>query len=306
MKTLLFVDHAFHTSTASSQFFIDLLKRRYDVTIVHIAPPSNMPAETLELAAGVDVVVVWQMDYIAPVFLALGVPTVVVPMYDGSGSMPDLHWLWSSRAQFVNFSFTLHHRIAGLGNRSVLARYFTEPVPEAQRARFDDGLNAFFWQRRPEHGINAPALLRLLDGQIDSMHVHNAPDDADLDMRPYKVASSANCKITQSNWFPTAEGYHEALSRANVFIAPRRAEGIGMALLEAMGRGMLVIATDEPTHNEYIANWVNGILYDPDATPSIVIHGAETMGAMAYETARLGRQQWNLSLIHISEPTRPY
>ncbi|WP_082064352.1 glycosyltransferase [Brevundimonas sp. KM4] len=303
MKTLLFVDHAFHTSTSSSQFFIDLLKRRFDVTIVHINPPSNIAEETILRARSADVVVIWQMDYIAPVFLAIGVPTIVIPMYDGSAAMPDLHWIWSSKAHYVNFSFTLHHRIAGLGNQSFLARYFTPVVAQNERATFESGLKAFLWQRRPEHGINAPAVMKLLDGQIKSLHVHNAPDDPDLDTRPYKVPSNSSCAVTQTSWFPKAADYHAALSQANVFIAPRRAEGIGMALLEAMSRGMLVVACDEPTHNEYIANWQNGILYNPDSSQSVNVSldEARSLGRLAYETAVIGRQNWELQALEILE-----
>lgn len=301
MKTLLFVDHAFHTSTASSRFFTDLLRRRFDVKIAYVDPPSNIAPETLALAASADVVVIWQMDYLAPIFVSLGVPTIVAPMYDGSAAMPDLHWACSAQTQFINFSFTLHHRIVALGNKSFLARYFPTPAPEESRATFDEGLNAFLWQRRPEHGINAPAVLRLLDGQIRSLHVHNAPDVADLDTRPYKVASTPACDVTQTRWFPKAEDYRATLERANVFIAPRRAEGIGMATLEAMARGMLVIAGDEPTQNEYISNWLNGVLYNPDATGTIRIDRdtAEAMGMLAYETVRSGRQQWDLQALEI-------
>lgn len=313
MKTLLFVDHAFHTSTASSRFFTDLLKRRFDVKIAYVDPPSNIAAETLALAASADVVVIWQMDYLAPVFLSLGVPTVVAPMYDGSATMPDLHWACSAQAQYINFSFTLHHRIVGLGNRSFLARYFPSPAPEDDRATFDEGLKAFLWQRRPEHGINAPAVLRLLEGQVRSLHVHNAPDVANLDMRPYKVTSTSACEVTQTKWFPKAEDYRAALGRANVFIAPRRAEGIGMATLEAMARGMLIIAGDEPTQNEYVSNWLNGILYNPDEVQSIRVDkdAAEVMGMLAYETVRSGRQQWELqaldilALVESGPPTEP-
>ncbi|MET3781265.1 hypothetical protein ABIC32_001910 [Brevundimonas sp. 1080] len=301
MKTLLFVDHAFHTSTASSQFFIDLLKRRFDVKIAHIDPPSNIAEETIALAASMDVVVIWQMDYIAPVFLALGIPTVVVPMYDGSATMPDLHWIWSAKAQFVNFSFTLHHRVAGLGNKSFLARYFTPVVSQSERATFKTGLRAFLWQRRPEHGISAPAIMKLLHGQIESLHVHNAPDEPHLDTRAYKVSSTSSCTVTQTSWFPNAADYHAALAQANVFIAPRRAEGIGMALLEAMSRGMLIVACDEPTHNEYISNWLNGVLYNPDEAHSVTITAdqAESLGHLAYETAKIGRQNWELQALEL-------
>lgn len=301
MKKLLFVDHAFHTATASSQFFIDLLRTRFEVTVLNIAPPADLPSEALDVARGADVVVVWQMDYLAPVFLALGLPTVVIPMYDGSAHQTDLHWIWSQQAQFVNFSFTLHHRIRSVGGRSRLVKYFKPPAPESQTATFADGLKVFLWQRRPEHGINAPAVKHLLGSQMRALHVHDAPDEPQLDTKKYRVASTPDCAVTRTTWFPKAADYQTALSQCNVFIAPRRAEGIGMAMLEAMSRGMLVIAADEPTHNEYLSNWTNGILYNPDAEGSISIRHAERMGAAAHATVREGHALWKQQAVSVLE-----
>lgn len=301
MKKLIFVDHDFHTATASSQFFIDLLRTRFDVTVLNIAPPADLPAEALNVAGNADVVVIWQMDYLAPVFLAMGLPTVVIPMYDGSAYQPDIHWIWSQRAEFINFSFTLHHRIRSTGGRSRLVKYFKPPVPEDETAKFDDGLKVFLWQRRPEHGINAPAIKRLIGQQVRSLHVHDAPDEPKLDTKQYRVASTPDFLVTRTSWFPKAADYQAALSQCNVFIAPRRAEGIGMAMLEAMSRGMLVIATDEPTHNEYISNWTNGILYNPDAEGSITLQHAERLGLAAYATARDGHAQWKQQAVGVLE-----
>jgi len=300
MQKILFVDHAFHNSTASSQFFVDLLRKRFEVEVLYIEPAQPFPAEAVDSARAAEAVVIWQMDYLAPVFLAMGLPTIVVPMYDGSAYQCDLHWIWSRQARFINFSFTLHHRIRMVGGDTTLVKYFKAPAAASQVATFDDGLKVFLWQRRPEHGINARAITRLLGSQITSLHIHNAPDDPSIDATSYAPARDAAFPVTTSKWFAGGSEYGKLLGKHNVFIAPRRAEGIGMAMLEAMSRGMLVIATDEPTHNEYIVNWVNGILFDPDASGHITISHAAEIGQAAYATVASGHVEWKRQAAQIA------
>lgn len=295
MKKIVFVDHGFHRKTKSSAFFIDVLRNRFDVEILYLSPEGVVGADVLEASARADLVVLWQMDFLAPVFLAQGKPTIVIPMYDGSGGQGELHWLMAKGARQINFSLAMHHRVRMLGCPSLLARYFPEPVAEEDLPRFDT-LSAFFWQRRPDEGIDVDLVDALLGTEIDALHVHAVADV------PWSVPVRAHggraYALSTSHWLPAKSDYAALLARANTFIAPRRAEGIGMALLEAMARGMLVIAHDEPTHNEYVSNWVNGVLFNLHGKPGSlpVRHQAATLGRMAWETVREGHRQWLASI----------
>ena len=287
MKILL-IDHVFHKKTHSSNFFTTLLRSFADVEIRYVDPDHPATIAGLEVQDDVDLVVLWQMDYLAPIFLARGLRTVVVPMYDGSSLMPDLHWIWSRQARYINFSRRLHDRTRRLGLSSHLVKYFMSPVRENQRAKFDK-LRVLLWQRRPEHGINLEAVERLLGKQLHSVHVHDAPDDPKLNSKPYCTRSIDGYGLTVSRWFANRQDYYKVLQECNVFIAPRRSEGIGMGLLEAMSRGMLVLAADAPTHDEYISNWLNGILFNPDNVGyADVAHAAASMGEMAWTTVKEG------------------
>jgi glycosyltransferase involved in cell wall biosynthesis len=115
--------------------------------------------------------------------------------------------------------------------------------------------------------------------------------------------------------------YLLATSAANVFLAPRAAEGIGLTFLEAMARGGAVIAYDAPTMNEYIRNGDNGILLKPepvagqatlvsrfrealfaDRNPHLLSHrqdwanvealGMEAVGGQARADCRVGQMKW--------------
>lgn len=289
---LLFVDHAFHKKTRSSDFFKELLHPYFTLTTLYIDPDDDaLGIESLDLNH-VDVVLLWQMDFLAPAFIAHGIKVVVIPMYDGSANMPDIHWYISRQARFINFSVILHNRIQRCGAESLLLKYFPKPSSTKIPKKFDE-INVLFWQRRPEHGINLRAVEKLLGDQITSLHIHDAPDDKLIDTSNFSVPSISSYNLTRSTWFSNQDDYKKLLDDCNVYIAPRLSEGIGMGFIEAMSKGMLVFASDYPTHSEYISNWVNGVLVNFDNVGYAEIsHRAHAMAEMALTTCDLGYKNW--------------
>jgi len=294
---ILFIGHQFHAKTLSNSFFLDTLKEFFDVTVALVDPADVDALTHTATSSDVDLVVLWQMDFLAPVFLARGLRTVVVPMYDGSEQMPDLHWLWAAGAGFVNFSRRLDERIRRLGLRTLRLKYFSRPAAQSERPAFDD-LRVFLWQRRPEQGVNLHLVETLFGRQITHVHVHDVADDPTLDTARYLVPTLKSYELTTSRWLPSKADYRALMAKCNVYVTPRLTEGIGMGFLEAMGLGMLVVAADAPTHDEYIANWVNGILFNPDAPGEVPISPvvAQSLAESAWNTVRDGYQQWRSML----------
>lgn len=288
MKRLLFVDHDFHGKTRSHEFFLRLLETRFEVSYVALSPLEPFDPRALDRPC--DVALLWQMDFLAPHFLARDIPTVVCPMYDGSAGLPDLHWVALRRARFVNFSYALHNAVRLAGAASLHAKYYPDPSMLPICGDFST-LRAFLWVRRPEEAIDCALVERLLGDQLDSLHLHEVPDNraAPAGRAP---RGDAPFRVTRSAWFPDRGDLDRILSDCNVYIAPRSAEGIGMGFLEAMARGMVVIANDLPTHNEYIANWVNGILIDRKRTGRFAAERFEAIGRKARLSVELGRRHW--------------
>ena len=72
------------------------------------------------------------------------------------------------------------------------------------------------------------------------------------------------------------------LSGCAVYVQPSRYESQGIALLEAMGAGRIVIASDLPAIREYIRHGENGLLIDPENPPAL----AETLRSVLVNLKR--------------------
>ena len=292
--SLLFVDHEFHKKTKSFQFLTSILEKEFAVSTLYV--DADRPIDWEALKTPHEYVVIGQMDFLAPFFISQGKKVVVVPMYDGSSGMPLDHWKLARQARYLNFSTFMHAQALSAECESLFVQYFPEPTKNQMPKEFKT-LRAFFWQRRPEQWLNIKYVLRLLGSQVDTLHVHTPSDTGE----PFDRSSlrRAKCKVTTSEWFDTAEEFREIIDGCNIFVAPRLAEGIGHAFLEAMARGAIILANDQATHNEYITNWSNGILISEDLQSiSFDREGISLMdiSANAIETARLKHQLWKKSI----------
>ena len=87
------------------------------------------------------------------------------------------------------------------------------------------------------------------------------------------------------------EDYFRLTERANIFLAPRQHEGIGMAFIEALARGCAVFAFDGETMNEYIRSGETGYL-------------------LTHQTSEFARRLWRyrrkLRRLHIRDPWPTY
>jgi glycosyltransferase involved in cell wall biosynthesis len=56
--------------------------------------------------------------------------------------------------------------------------------------------------------------------------------------------------------------YLNIFEKCNVFIAPRKKEGIGITIVEAISRGMFVVGYNDSTMNEYVSDKKLGFIFD--------------------------------------------
>lgn len=306
-KRLAFIDHPFHRKTKSSNFFVRLLAPEFDIDIYHLEAD---PRDQLLLIENnnYDIVICWQTEFCAPFFLLNQLPVICIPMYDGVENIPDWYWISMRQARFISFSKILHLRLKKLEIESSYVQYYGDCNNPPPKAEFDS-LRGFFWQRRPREGLDykfARKVFRVSpshrkseksppegrsynDMIVSSLHIHNAPDDGDpLDWEP-------DFTCTVSGFSDNPKIYNEFLSKSNIFLCPRMTEGIGLAMIEALARGMCVIAHDASTANEYIVHNVNGLLIDYNRPPllDLDLSKARRMGEKAREIWLAKSQEWS-------------
>ncbi|KAA8607352.1 glycosyltransferase [Salipiger aestuarii] len=292
MKKIIFIDHIYHSKTRSSNFFQDILQDRFDLHTIFVDPGSyDLDALIAEIEQAVvpgAVVYVWQLDFLAPLLLAMNLPVVCSPMFDGSGGLPALHWDLLRGVRFVNFSLRLHEAARGGGAKSLHAKFFPKPRAPID---FGTGLRGFFWRRRPEHRVDLQLVDQIFGSALTSLHIHDVPDTPAGEAIPLNT-DGLRYPVTRSVWFDDPAEMQQVMDRCNFYIGPRLTEGIGMGFLEAMASGMLVAANDAPTHDEYISNGLNGILFNTSSQDVGQLPNAQTLAKSAHHTVREGYADW--------------
>lgn len=297
---IIFIGHSHHLQTKSSDFFLKILNELGTVDCIwdESWKTKILPDISIQSIAEYNLVIVWQMDHFAELFAGKHPNVVFVPMYDSS--MGQHEWFWKSLAgtKIISFSGAIHRRATQAGLQSLRVQYFPDPTLFCAERKWDS-LRGFFWQRNAKITW---AEVRMLIGEQPFSHFtlhgaldpignanHIMPDDNDR----------TKFHLTISSWFKDRQDFINTVNFANVNFAPRTDEGIGMAFLESMAMGQLVVAPNRPTMNEYIVHKLNGLLYDHQHPAPLDFNEAQQMATRARKFIEEGHQEWLLSIPHI-------
>ncbi|NNM55440.1 MAG: glycosyltransferase [Spirochaetales bacterium] len=293
----VYLANSFHlTKTKSTDFLIELLRSWFNLTII---PHKEVWAQ---LNFKPDVLITFQHLWKPKELEAMGAKTtVIVPMFD---DCPKDKVFWDSYLGFkiLSFSSTLGTMLKAWGHDVLSVQYY--PEFEADQVKNLKDYHGFFWPRTPQ--LDWSHIRPLLAGvNWKSFHLHVTNKEGAHHLPDQEEAQRLN--LIRTEWFEKPEDYLKAMEKATVYFAPRRAEGIGQAVLEALARGLCVVAPDAPTMNEYITDGVDGILYDPDKPKPLDWSKVSEMGLKARRRAEVGRKAWLETLPRIrefiSEPT---
>jgi hypothetical protein len=201
---------------------------------------------------------------IAPTEQALKDPNaklVWIPMWDDARHYPAKVWASIPKnVRIVAFSEHLANRARQVGLPVLHLKYFKNP-DQFSPSGWDQEKVLFYWNRT---GMIGPEFLEKL---CAALSVNRLIFRADIDpifgedIR-YQLPARINDTLVETLPFLSSkEAYYRALDKANIVIAPRLAEGVGMVFLEALARGSAVFAYDGPTMNEYITHKQDGYLF---------------------------------------------
>lgn len=260
---LAFVDHSFHAKTRSGDFLRTLFSAVYDVVDFWDESWHNGPAVTAEQvnASGAEVVFFFQSLMSFSELRRLTGRIVWAPMYDSVPLQNHAFWLelGTLPIKMLTFSSTLHQHFLTYHLDSLYVQYFFNPATLPHVTDYSN-LRIFFWQRtditftQVKQLLGEAAVTRcVIKLNPDPRYSATKPTPADIDRYHIELVEAG---------FTDKEQYLALLQSCNVFICPRRYEGIGMSFLEAMAMGLIPVALNHPTMNEYIQDRVTGWLWD--------------------------------------------
>jgi glycosyltransferase involved in cell wall biosynthesis len=182
-------------------------------------------------------------------------------MWDNVQMRPQAWWdALPKTVRVVAFAVPVAARAAAAGLRVLRLQYFKNPM-DFSLARWDAGRVLLYWNRA---GLYHAGFLRRLCAALGvkklifraqtDPHYHPAVK-YDLPARLGRV------EVTQIDGMITPQAHLALLGQANMFLAPRMYEGVGMTTLEALASGCAVFGADMPALNEYIVHRKTGYLF---------------------------------------------
>ena len=101
-----------------------------------------------------------------------------------------------------------------------------------------------------------------------------------------------NIKLMDKKYVPKSE-YLSTFEKCNVFIAPRKKEGIGITIVEAISKGMFVVGYNDSTMNEYVSDKKVGFIFDENTTEKINTKDIIENYEHRKKYAELNYNKWN-------------
>ncbi|MFU8885002.1 MAG: glycosyltransferase [Cyanobacteriota bacterium] len=267
----LYLGHFFHSKTKSTDFLKDHIRQHYTLDEILVDPDSTSLAEQLNQIPleEASLIILFQVEFILPMIYRRCRKVICVPMYDACGSLPDSYFRMMSGSAIINFSSNLHIRCLGLGLNSFYLKFYPPLADRKRSPSVNHRPKVFFWHRNDQ--ITLSDVIRCFPPNRGfGIHLHWARDDGkEMDPNSMRLLKTY-ADHTLSFWFDKKDEMIECMESCDLFFAPRLSEGIGMGFLDAMAHGLIPVAFDLPTHNEYIINYYNGFLVNKVSGPVCV------------------------------------
>ena len=187
---------------------------------------------------------------------------VWIPMWDEAKYYSDTWWGKLPKSlRVVAFSEHIRRKAQAAGLSTLSLKYYKNPNM-FQPASWGERKTLFYWNRTGL--ISREFLRKACDAlNVEILFFRRRIDPGWPSWCDYELPKKLGNTVIKELVLNGADGYLEylnCLNQANVFIAPRSSEGVGLSFIEAMARGCALFAYDAPTMNEYIAHKKNGYL----------------------------------------------
>lgn len=284
---ILFADHFYHKATGSSKFFQDKLQEagckldvKYDYYESEYGTSDNI--DKLKITdlntSTYGLIVVWQTEKTLKSLKNLKNINwnriLFVPMYDSV-----VKWekdIWELLAQFkpkiLSFSMQLSNELFLKGIDNFYCKHYLDQKKTKNRFFNSKKINMYYWHRtNGGESLLVDAIKRIGLESTGKVTIKNNPDPRNqpITEKFIDALKKNNINIHIEDWYPSKLAYVKAMSENNLFIAPRKFEGIGFPILEALQNEVPVYAWDAATANEYVVDGCNGFLFKGDKSTKL-------------------------------------
>jgi hypothetical protein len=208
-------------------------------------------------------------------------------MYDGE-SFNYGFWkqLAALQVRLISFSGRMHQHARRFGIESLPVQYFADPSPYPRRSR-EEKATVFFWDRGD---LPHDVIARLFVPDQVSRFIYRGILGRKA-TEPSLLARNYRMEYVPSQLLPRDE-YVRLVEAADVYVAPRRKEGIGLTFLEALAMGKCIVAYDDATMNEYITHGLNGFLFSDNGPFPLDLRKIRSMRAEIDKLRSDGYARW--------------
>lgn len=303
MKKIALVTHSYHQLTQSANIYIDEIfsdKEKFKIDIFYNYEWGSKNQFKLfnQKIENYDAVIILQLISLNLLSHINCKNIIFMPMYDYSRNFNIEQALPLLGLKILSPVHAMTKKLESLGLSSFEIKYF----PEVEEYKQPDFKNIYFWNRLEE--INYKTVLKIFEKyEFLKLNIHTFHDPGNNPKQP-SGREIEKYNITFSDWFESRDEYISFLKNFGFYIAPRPHEGGGLAsFMDAMKRGIIVVAPNYAPYNEYIENGKNGFLYDFVNPKSINFEelNLSLVSKSAYESISKGRDKWLNSIENLHE-----
>lgn len=187
---------------------------------------------------------------------------VWIPMWDHIKKYTDSFWRTIPKTvRVVAFSDAVA-KISRAANLPTLRLQFYPDTKDMPKVVWDREKILFYWNRAGLIGTDDLAKLCAVL-HIKKLYFQNQLDPGLVRTLDYRLPDTlGKTDVVHLPIHLSSSRYNEILDQANIYIAPRTYEGVGLSFINALSRGCFVLGHYAPTMNEYITHNRDGFLFD--------------------------------------------
>lgn len=269
INKLAFVDLSFHQSTKSADFLRNIFQKKYEIVNFWDEEWLGKNPISKKILKNFETIFYFQsINSYSDLNYLKNKNIVWAPMYDNL-RLDRFFWrqIKFSNIRIIAFSEKIKNLCEFYEIPYIFSQYYIKPA-ESRKVSNKNKINIFFWYRGYieikdwihlfEPGQVKIVCLEILDPKKKSQQISNNI------IKNYDVT-------VEKKLFLKKYDYLNYVKNCDVFVCPRKAEGIGMSIVEALSLGKYLIGYKNNTMNEYIINNKIGFLFNSDTKDKVNI-----------------------------------